>query len=98
MKLPKNWESYDPCTGRERRPVSCDNCEWSGTDDELEEIDDLECRVDPGEIMPAGQCPGQVEWDDGKIGPCGCLVHFSDVIVAFREVPNVLEKIVEATG
>lgn len=97
-KLPKGWSSYDPKAGRDGRPVSCDNCDWKGVAEDLDEIDDLYCRVDGGEIMPAGQCPAIVVYsDNGETGPCGCLVHYSDVIVAFREAPNILEKIVEAT-
>lgn len=44
--------------------VACDNCDWEGDDDDLAQIDDIFERVEPGEIMPAGQCPN-----------CGSLCH-----------------------
>lgn len=40
----------------------CDNCDYEG--DQLNTIKDIFDRVDPGELMPAGECP-----------ECGALVH-----------------------
>lgn len=42
--------------------VYCQNCDWEGTEDECDEIEDYEQRVGAGESAPAGQCP-----------ECGCL-------------------------
>lgn len=36
---------------------ACDNCEWTGKDNELHDIERLLERVSEGELMPAGQCP-----------------------------------------
>lgn len=44
--------------------VSCSNCEWEGSPDEVNDIKDILMRVLPGEIMPYGECP-----------ECGCLCH-----------------------
>ncbi|MGE3483502.1 MAG: hypothetical protein AB7L09_02100 [Nitrospira sp.] len=92
-KLPKGWKSYDPLSGAASRPVRCGDCGWIGVAEDLDEIEDLYERVDPGQVMPPGQCPA--------IGPdgfaCGCFADFTDVIVAFRVVPNILEQIEEAT-
>ena len=38
-------------------PVTCDNCGWEGPAGDLEEVNDLELRLDPGYIVPAGDCP-----------------------------------------
>lgn len=35
----------------------CDNCDWTGPDDDLNDVKDLLERVDPGGEMPAGECP-----------------------------------------
>ena len=35
----------------------CQNCDWKGEDRQTEDIQDFWERVDPGEIMPCGQCP-----------------------------------------
>lgn len=47
--------------------VSCSNCEWQGSSDDCDHISDIFERVEPGEIMPAGECP-----------ECGCLAHLKD--------------------
>ena len=44
--------------------VACGNCDWRGTEDDCNEIEDLHQRVGPGETMPAGECP-----------ECGALAH-----------------------
>jgi hypothetical protein len=49
------------------RPVSCGNCAWTGTVDGCREVRDLLTRVEPGETMPAGECP-----------ECGALAHLDD--------------------
>jgi predicted RNA-binding Zn-ribbon protein involved in translation (DUF1610 family) len=40
----------------------CNNCDFAS--DQLDNIKDIFDRVDPGELMPAGECP-----------ECGALVH-----------------------
>ena len=35
----------------------CDNCGIVWTGDELERIEDIENRIDPGSIVPSGECP-----------------------------------------
>lgn len=37
--------------------VQCQNCDWHGTASQLSDIDDIEQRISPGEVVPAGQCP-----------------------------------------
>lgn len=44
--------------------VTCEYCDWSGRYPALDMISDLEERVTPGEIVPAGECP-----------ECGSLAH-----------------------
>ena len=44
--------------------VSCGNCDWTGTEDDCNEIEYFSERVTPGETMPAGECP-----------ECGALAH-----------------------
>lgn len=47
------------------RPVyECDNCGAQNTQADLDPIEDLLQRVDPGERLPGGECPD-----------CGCLCH-----------------------
>lgn len=35
----------------------CQNCDWEGDDGDCREIQNLSERVEPGEIMPSGECP-----------------------------------------
>ena len=35
----------------------CDNCDKLWAEDDLKEVEDLSMRVDPGGIMPSGECP-----------------------------------------
>ena len=44
--------------------VACQNCDWTGTADEVEPYKDFWERCAPGEIMPYGDCP-----------ECGCFCH-----------------------
>lgn len=41
----------------ESNRVGCANCDWTGTRDEVEPYRDFWSRVQPGEIIPAGDCP-----------------------------------------
>lgn len=97
-KLPKGWEDYDIGCCDSNRPVRCDACGWEGREEDTDDIVDLYERVMAGEIMPPGQCPGEVLCSKDGASKCGALVHYTDVQVAWRRTPNVLEKIVEATS
>jgi hypothetical protein len=44
--------------------VECNNCEWTGGVDELDECADLLQRLEPGDIFPMGDCP-----------KCGAFCH-----------------------
>lgn len=98
-KLPDGWQEWDPCSSDRNRPVECGNCDWKGREDEIDTyIPDLSQRVDPGMIMPVGVCPAtHIFTKDGNY-PCGSTVYYSDIEVVYRRIPNVLEKIVEATS
>jgi hypothetical protein len=50
----------------EKEPVSCDNCDWEGVAEDLEITSDLEERISPGDIVPAGECP-----------ECNCLAYLA---------------------
>ena len=39
------------------RPVTCQCCEWKGGENEVRELRDVWERVQPGDVMPAGECP-----------------------------------------
>jgi hypothetical protein len=61
--------------------VTCDNCEWTGDEESLGEEDEdgelygrtlhqihhLADRLDPGGVVPAGECP-----------ECGALAYLDD--------------------
>jgi hypothetical protein len=58
------WETYpvDKLIGEPPVDVTCGNCTWIGTDQEvgfvpLEDCHDLEERLEPGDEVPAGECP-----------------------------------------
>ena len=37
--------------------MACQNCEWTGGENECDELRDVWSRVEPGDVMPAGGCP-----------------------------------------
>jgi len=41
----------------ETLPVKCDDCDWTGTAGQTEMISDIQERLTPGGVVPAGQCP-----------------------------------------
>lgn len=49
------------------RRVECADCEWEGRESQTAPIKDIFQRVEPGEPMPAGECPD-----------CGALAILSD--------------------
>lgn len=90
MPPPKGWNSYDVAAADSNRPVGCGCCDWIGLEDGLDRdgiygIDNLYDRLDPGSIVPVGECP-----------ECDSLVYYNDVEIAYRLVPTILDKIVEA--
>ena len=103
MPVPDGWQEWDPCahgSASNNRPVQCGDCGWTGFEDDVQEtiwqIDSLLDRVGPGEILPVGTCP-EIHLDSkGGEFICRALVHYSDVEVAFRQTPGILDKIVEA--
>src|SRR5437764_868308 len=62
-----------PCAKRKRSLIVrsvCDNCDSVWSEDELDKIRDLGQRVQPGGVMPSGDCPD-----------CGALCYL-DVAVS----------------
>ena len=51
-RIPTGNETEEP-----GRPVVCQNCEWAGGENECDEMRDVWSRVEPGDVMPAGDCP-----------------------------------------
>ena len=95
MELPKGWTDHDPCGGNSNRPVECGQCDWRGHEGDVDDfIPDFSQRVDPGMIVPAGVCPKMHLCSKDGIYPCGSLVYFSDVEIAYRPTPTILDKIV----
>lgn len=41
----------------DERRVRCQNCGWTGTEDQTTELHDFWSRIQPGDVMPAGDCP-----------------------------------------
>lgn len=48
-------------------PCKCDNCDHECRGDELDMISDIEQRLTPGGVVPAGQCP-----------ECGALAYLDE--------------------
>lgn len=47
--------------------VKCDDCGWTGTTDQTDEVSDIEQRLEAGGEVPAGECPD-----------CGALAYLVD--------------------
>ncbi len=58
---------HEDCPACAAETHECQNCGWRGAEERLEPIEDIFQRVDPGEPMPAGECP-----------ECGALCHEID--------------------
>ncbi len=101
-KLPDGWHhgQHTALDGvPDNRPVQCHDCGWEGREDDVErtlwEIHKLAERLDSGDVVPVGTCPAiHTDSKDGDYA-CGALVYYSDVIVAYRRAPNVLERLAE---
>lgn len=63
----------------------CDNCGIAWTDDELERIEDIENRIDPGSVVPSGECPA-----------CGSLCYpeadFSELLHVCKEIMKYVDR------
>ena len=57
---------------------ACDNCEWTGTIEEDEELRDFWSRVQPGDTVPAGDCP-----------ECGAFAFLCDEVAASASPESV---------
>ena len=68
-----------PITGNER--VACDNCEWYGDIDEVNDIKDPSERLNAGSVVPAGQCP-----------KCDCLAYVTES-VKLTSIPAIKEAV-----
>ena len=66
--------------------VKCDNCDWSGSDTELDEIQDFFERVDmDGEhptLIPQGECP-----------QCGCCAYSEQGMVRLAIARVALDRV-----
>ena len=49
----------------------CGDCDWTGSGKELDMIHDIQERIDPGSIVPAGECPD-----------CGALAYLDKTLEA----------------
>lgn len=106
-KVPDGWvaDHYNALTDEERggdRPVECEECSWKGRESDvdilLHDIKDLADRLVPGGPVPYGLCPNWIS--DDSIVPstfvCSCPVYHTDIQIAYRKMPDVLDRIVEA--
>jgi hypothetical protein len=103
---PDGWvsEPYLALTPEERggdRPVECWECGWKGHESDvdmtLSDIKDLGERLTPGDPSPYGLCPSWIS-DDSTVPAtfvCSCFVYYTDIQVAYRKMPDVLDRIVE---
>ena len=64
---------------------TCDNCGIVWTADELERIEDIENRIDPGSVVPSGECPA-----------CGSLCYpetdFSELLHVCKEIMKYVDR------
>jgi len=60
--------------------AQCGNCQAIWREDDLDPALDLHLRVDPGEEMPAGECPA-----------CGALAHLLKLGPPVTQSPSVEE-------
>lgn len=57
---------------------ACDCCDWHGDASDLDQVENLEERLDPGGVVPAGQCPAcaalaylmRAEFMPREVQPC----------------------------
>lgn len=60
-------------------PVACNNCVWKGRMQDVNPIRDLDDRISPGEIVPAGECP-----------QCGALASLVKPVPPTASTDNLL--------
>ncbi len=71
----------------EDTPVRCDNCDWTGTSKDLNEwISDIQERIYPGEIVPAGECP--------ECGACAHVVKALDDSIVEAKAMRLLHSLI----
>ncbi|MTD92865.1 hypothetical protein GIW81_00795 [Hyphomicrobium sp. xq] len=68
---------YIQRTTETARPCRCDNCGWTGTEDDVNAISDAQERLEAGGTVPAGECPE----DD-----CGALAY---IVTPEPEAPRL---------
>ncbi|MDA5627815.1 MULTISPECIES: hypothetical protein [Agrobacterium] len=66
-------------------PCTCDGCGETTMSDELEMVTDVEERVNPGYLCPAGQCPH-----------CGALAYYAEGSIPEYTAQLELKKLREA--
>lgn len=66
-------------------PCTCDNCGETTASDDLNMVTDLEERVGPGYLCPAGQCPH-----------CGSLAYYADGSIPQYTAQLELKRLREA--
>lgn len=80
-------QNEDPETGDRDLLAECQNCDWRGDPAECRQLRDVFDRVDPGEVMPVGECP-----------ECNCACHYNGrVTVTFtteelKQLRRLLEE------
>ncbi len=106
-KLPKGWHegqwsalSADCSQIPQNRPVECGDCNWTGDEGDIDvmiyDCSNLFERLDAGSVVPVGECPAQVMDSKDGVSVCGAFVYYTDVEIAYRRTPGVLDQIVEA--
>ena len=102
----RGWQEHDPASGDDNRPVKCGSCDWEGLESEvfqrLYNCENLFERLDPGSVVPVGECPylhEDEDWEENESPRrtvCRSLVYYADVEIIYRRTPTVLDLIVEA--
>ena len=69
-----------PLPARHPEPAAvCENCAWRGPSWEADQYRDFWSRIDPGDTMPAGDCP-----------ECGCHVFIDDARARLQDAAPAL--------
>jgi len=67
-------EIYPRSDNGPQEPVTCSNCNWTGTVEQCQLLQSIEERISAGEYMPAGECP-----------ECGSCAHLTDEGIALQQ-------------